>query len=435
MMDLAYITLPKTVFPKHSPVNRYCLVVADIAVKRFIMDTKTLVRDGILHQTKEAITSADVAMKDNGIRRRDNMDRWYASDRPLSYDEEAFLPLLRCLQTPHGPMSMPLGHPQSMTTMEVAALMHDMVRADNPIQRRAPISGKGTFYSVLKVAYGLIMDRAADRNEAESPSQFFVKILAVILDTHKVQHIPWSPPAPPAGAAGRPTRKAVYNYWRSTAKTLESGQTALLQVLEVEERDDLQTRSVVRDAAESSPTTSWSALDFTLADLGKFLHKQGLPEECDAEDAATYQGDDYVNQTYTWVIGRYNPKKPIHHLALIIAIMFTKIIPHTTHGKCPSRIFGIRNTDTVTAAVRTEPWIQSTSTRKGDKDPNPFLIMVFVYIVAMMEPNSPLQTFINSDAQHSLGSPWTKKHGKQSRQKCINESRLTVPNTSTDGGG
>ena len=62
--------------------------------------------------------------------------------------------------------------------------------------------------------------------------------------------------------------------------------------------------------------------------------------------------------------------------------------------------------------MRASPWVATESTHKGCTDPYPFLVMVFVYIIAMMEPESPLRRYVANDPQHGLGQPWMKKHGQ-----------------------
>ena len=404
------VTLPRHIFHKHTPNNRYCLVVADIAVRRFIVDTKVMVRDGILHEN-QAISDGEASpLQEAALRRIDNMDLWLKSEEPLSYAEDAYLPLLRCLNRPKMALALPLGNDQSMSTLELASTLFHMAKPDNPKQRQAPISNKGSFLAVLKVAIGLILQRATP-SDSTSPEKYTISILGSALDFHKIHHIPWSTPLV-LGSTGRPNRKAVYNFWRSTGKTIESGQTAVMQVLQTDEREEVELRDITKLAEKSDATADWDAISLSVSEFTKFLHKQCLPEDCSTLAATISNKTDYMGRTYGWVITHYNSTKPVHKLALITAFLFTKVVPYTGHGAASSELKSIgRNSAAITAAVRAEPWTDNTSTRKGSSDPTPFLAMVFVYIIGLMEPESPLRQYMQENAKESLGELWTKKHG------------------------
>jgi len=83
-----------------------------------------------------------------------------------------------------------------------------MAKPDNPKQRQAPISNKGSFLAVLKVAIGLILQRATPSDSTRpgnTPSAFWV-----LLSTFtRSPHIPWSTTSG-LGSTGSLIRKAVY---------------------------------------------------------------------------------------------------------------------------------------------------------------------------------------------------------------------------------
>jgi hypothetical protein len=408
-MKFAMITLPPHIFQKHNLNNRYCLVVADIAVRRFIVDTKVMVRDGILHENQAASDADASPLQQAAERRIDNMELWLKSEEPLSYAEDAYLPLLRCFNKPQTALALPLGNNQSMSTLELATLMFHMAKPDNPKQRQAPISNKGSFLTILKVAVGLILERAT-HTDTTSSAKYAVHILGTILDFHKIHHVPWSTPSLP-GSTGRPNRKAVHNFWRSTGKKIESGQTAVMQVLLSDERDEIEVRDIAKQAETSDATADWEAIGLSISEFTKYIHKQCLPKDCSTSVATISDQDGYLGRTYTWVTTHYNSKKPVHKLALIVAFLFTKVVPYTGHAAASPQLKLLgRNGAAITAAVRVEPWTDNASMRKGSKDPTPFLVMVFVYIIALIEPESPLRQYMKENSE-SLGESWTKKHG------------------------
>jgi hypothetical protein len=185
-----------------------------------------------------------------------------------------------------------------------------------------------------------------------------------------------------------------------------------MQVLQRDEREEIELRDIAKLAEKSDATADWDAISLSVSEFTKFLHKQCLPEDCSTLAATISNKTDYMGRTYGWVTTHYNSTKPVHKLALITAFLFTKVVPYTGHGVASPELKSIgRNSAAITAAVRAEPWTDNTSTRKGSSDPTPFLAMVFVYIIGLMEPESPLRQYMKENAKESLGELWTKKHG------------------------
>jgi hypothetical protein len=297
-----------------------------------------------------------------------------------------------------------------MSMLELAALLYSMAKPTSPKRVEAPIYSKGSFLPVLKTALKYIAARS-DGLAGLGVEQDTIRILANVLDKHHIHHVPWAPPPPVPNTPGRNSWKPVFNYWRSTGKAAAAGQTAAIQVLEIEEQEELAVRNVATNAKRLDTTASWNIDELTIGGLPEYLDKQVFPDDCSIDNASLLTGDNYVTATYKWVGHRLDARNEIHHLGLIIGHMLSKVTPFLAHGPLPSTLGSARgDTQRINAAVRKESWITNTSSRKGCNDSLPFIVMLPVFLIAITDSRSPLR--LKMATQHeSLGEAWTKKHG------------------------
>lgn len=406
------ISLDPTMFPSHPTNTRYCLASAHIAVQRFLADTKNLVRDGVEADTEDALNSADDAAKDSAISRRTSLRAWLKSSQPLGYGEDTYVPLLRAINPPGAVVRLPVDA-EPMSTSELASLFYAMGKANSPKPVQAPIWAKGSFLTILRVAIKFISDRCQNPNDRAT---FTAKIFAAVLDHNKVHHVPWTPPPPPGKHRGRRARAPVYNWWRNTGKTTESGQTAAMQVLEHDELEHVMITQSAQKSRIRDATADWSIGSQTIGNIHKFLAKQSLPQDWTLHQA-TLQPDpsdtDYVVKTYKWVQKKYNVRNEIQHLGLIMGYLMSRVTPYLANDRPEVPISGsnTHNTQFLTATVRATPWkFAATDQRKGLTERGPFIVMLHVYFVALMEAQSPLRKYMLEN-KGRLGASWTKKHG------------------------
>jgi hypothetical protein len=414
-MKFAMVSLDPSTFPSHPIHTRYCLASANIAVLRFIADTKNLVKDGVEADIATALTAADEGAAENAEYRRSHLRTWLKSSEPLGYGEDAFVPLIRAVIPPGGVIRLPTDNTTPMSTLELAALLYDMGKPDSPSQVQAPVVAKGSFLTVLRVAIKFISARCQAPHDRAT---FVQKILATVLDFHKVHHVPWSPP-PPAGAQrGRRYRAPVFSQWRSTGKVLESGRSAMMEVLEHDELEDIMITQTAQRSQMQNASAEWTMGEQSIGHIYKLLGKQSLPSDWKLHHATLPPDSDrageYVRQTYKWVQRKYNMRNEIHHLGLIVGFMMSKVTPYLGHNaQAFTPLVGAsRNEINITASVRASPWnFVDPSSHKGLTDRAPFLVMFHVYLVALMEPQSPLRIYMGAN-KDKLGDAWTKKHGQ-----------------------
>ncbi|KAG2337834.1 hypothetical protein BDR05DRAFT_952348 [Suillus weaverae] len=103
--------------------------------------------------------------------------------------------------------------------------------------------------------------------------------------------------------------------------------------------------------------------------------------------------------------------RPLHQLALVISVYVTKLVPDLFHhpDDRPERE-NYSSAMAFTMAVRAMKWIPNNS-RKGCKVVLPFITMVTVYIISVLDRSSPLHGYF--DANRTFPTTWTKKHSNK----------------------
>jgi hypothetical protein len=140
--------------------------------------------------------------------------------------------------------------------------------------------------------------------------------------------------------------------------------------------------------------------------MRKILKRTNLPT-----DFKIYpSGIPYVDDTCEWVKNNYNGSNPLHHLALLAAVIVaTSIIPfHHLPPDAESRLKHIKGEKEVRRALMNTGW-ESKGTR-GMSDKSIFVSMITTYIIALYEPQSPLRKNMLLNPKKGLGNTWTTKY-------------------------
>lgn len=154
----------------------------------------------------------------------------------------------------------------------------------------------------------------------------------------------------------------------------------------------------------------WTLGTLKISELYQILNKSSIPSDFNLRNASiTPSSDPLIRLTYEWVRDNIDPQNSMHQLAFIIAAIISKLAPNLFFNP-PNAALCLDQIST-TAVIRQSPWISTTSTRKGGKDPKPFLTMVPVHIIAIMESKSPLRLNMVQSNMNGFGSKWTSKHG------------------------
>jgi hypothetical protein len=228
---------------------------------------------------------------------------------------------------------------------------------------------------------------------------------------HKMQihFLPWHKNA--SCNRGAAPRSVSPLWWmlinrNSPSLYLSSGPSAL----SVEESTSIAATSV----CNSTPSAPWSIPD-NISQMGHLWKKTVLPDDWSL-DAASLQnarmtpGHEYVWKTYEYVQANYDGSIWHHHMALVWAILFSRVTPFLFFEK-PQTFKANTDKQSITNAIQRMPWTKAkSSNHKGVSSPLPYVTMLSTTIFALRDFNSPLAKHARSHG-NSLGPAWTNKHG------------------------
>lgn len=409
-MQFLSVTMPKDWYPRLKVHTRRCFMAAQIAVTSYIADVKLNVKALVEDMVNEGLESYNTEDQHAATERRRYIRKWSRSEFPLSYDDQSYPPLLRAITPAGSPLSLPMGNEESMSILELSAIMYNIVRPNKPIPVQAPVIARSPSLSVLRVAVKYMASQALQGKVEDIPS-FIKNILAQTFEDHRVVHVPWSAP-PTLNAAGRPARKVNFAFWRSAGKDLERGQRAMIGVVNAEEHAEKMDVNIAREASRLDGRSPWALRTLTIGELPSIQHKQSLPIDFSLAHASLNPNDEHVSPTYNRVYTRYDGASPIHKFALLVAHIFSRLAPNLAHPPKPASIAALKgNTPAITSLVRNAPWILDPKDRRGVTATEPFIVMVATYIIAMADDESPLRIYMQAHCG-SQGDAWTKKHSK-----------------------
>ncbi|KAH9039166.1 hypothetical protein EDB85DRAFT_2141432 [Lactarius pseudohatsudake] len=210
-----------------------------------------------------------------------------------------------------------------------------------------------------------------------------------------------------SSSSGASPRVPVFDSWASLGLQDNARTIVPLQgpSCSLPDPSQLTTQSALRTALVNDAATEWSVNEITIPLIHTILNKSSLPLDFTPLLPAN---EAYVDDTYTWVRHNYDPRNPIHHLALVVAIIISHFLPNVFPPKpIPSTPFEHAfKTYDVYKAYCTLPW-EARPGKKGVSDRPIYIAMVTTFIIAIHEPDSPLGRKLVDTK--SLGSFWTNK--------------------------
>jgi hypothetical protein len=386
------------------PSVRKAAQIADIAFSIYFSDVRALVRSGVEADIQSQIDDRLPNARQLAKSRRKHLILWSrAGDSLLDYGQSNLASLLQAIVT--DPTQMSIGLPgmdsNSMSTTKFATLIHSMARDLSPIPLAAPFLLKGAFFPVFKVALTHIV---ASTPPGLSKEKFSIHVLKAAIECLKIRFIPW---APPHDAPGRPNRNPVWNNWMSLGA--EDNNRHFIP------QDDLAPEHALNRAAQNAQRSvmskdygaEWSTGDITLNNIKSIFKRTVRPSDWITPQPCS----SYVLDTYEWVRDRFDPNKPLHGLALLVAIFMSRAIPDIFYPQnTPSFLEKARSRAATRALAREVKWTPKNKV-KGMKDGSIFMSMFATFIIAIYEPESPLRIYMKNHG-NAMGNDWTDKHSK-----------------------
>jgi hypothetical protein len=376
-------------------------------------DWRDLVTMGVRKAIQDQSVHQDPVIVEQASRRKIALRAWEKATYPFAWAEGsgsntanyARLITILCNGGADRPTGLPEGGP-SITYDQLATNLYIAGTSPGSVAVSAPISLHGAFTSALPVMITMVQRLSPDPSDTK---YFIHSTLAYMLKKMQIHFIPWH--RKPTENQGRGKVRAVrYNWWmminRNPGKVTTAAASGVLSI-------EAATAAIADEEATSSPSAPWSLPD-QLHEMGKLWEKTILPTNWSLE-AASLSGVpkpafEYMKATYNYVETKYNGSKWWHHLALIIAILVSRITPRLFRP-ADTHIPASRDAEEITRAIRAIPWVETSSTKKkGCKDGGPYITMMSTAIIALLDAKSPLSLRMKQNAK-ALGTPWTDKHG------------------------
>ena len=399
-----------------SSVENRAKLIADIAFMALFDDTKMLVSEGVRRDMARRIleaSSPEVKTLEisRAKTREKHLNQWLAMDTPLTYGPSGsagpFHTLLQAVVSADKDIEggLPNWQSNAMSPADFVALLVNMSSPSSPAPLSAPVLKDGSFLPLLKEAHRALLSlcqHTTPSNQRVYVSNHFSRAVVRL----KIHFVPFH--LPQSGTRGAPRRKTVYNSWIQLGRRESRTDLPLPPYQPLLSLSQQAVAAAHSNALATDSNADWYAKRISLVDLHTILHYIRLPS-----DFASISGGKakYVGDTYSWVRDAYDGTKPAHHLALIVGIVASCLLPSLflpTDPELKARFAEAATVSEVRAIYGSIPWVSRE--KKGMKDPSIFVTMFTTFIIALYEPNSPLRQHMASSARKGLGNPWTDKH-------------------------
>lgn len=388
--------------------------IAFYALTMLIQDVKALVRKGVSKSLKEGENNTDLRAKNHSTQRSKALTQWEKSNSALSWNgaqsgsDGGYASLLIILNEDIKTQPVQLTHSGDQWSYErLAEHLVKMGMASDPTIS-APVVNHGAFVNALPIAIKTISRLSPDDNREV---EYCVLVFSTMMRKMHIHFLPWH-----RDGNGRGTpRVARYDCWMIVNRNVNSHPNDKGKRKAIDLTIEEQMGEVATTVASSNLSAPWSVPD-TLSQMGPLWKKTVLPEDWDIKHASLSHArgkstHEYVWKTYEYVQNIFDGRRWQHHMAVVWAILFSRIPPTLFHEK-PANLDRYKDPKEITRRIRDIPWIVGTSKyHKGVTAPKPYITMMSTAIIALRDPNSPL-CLRAAGHSNALGLPWTDKHGE-----------------------
>jgi len=404
---------------------RLSLYLLDRAFHVYEDDVRTLVDHGV-RASQALLDNQDVSTAAHLFHRErlEALSKWLALKNPLGYHESAHTHLVRAVVDQ--PQSLVNGLPAaSCSPKSVLWFVTNIIKAVEPqtAVTLPPFIPNGIALPLMRETIREVRTTLSG-NSTRDVASVLEHLLVRTVNQREIMNVPWSRNAPPG--PGRPPYTVVHDTWLNLGAQCNMPSTSLTPgLVGSSSRHDVNAAQSSIQAMSTDSRASWSFQDLALQDLHQVLNRSSLPTEWKMSNMSFNNDPDskYVKDTYLWVRQNYNVQKPIHQTAILLAIIFSVVLPDVLHGAAvPESLTNNSSIAEITAAVKNSEWKSPPKGRKGFVDRIPFVMMISTFIIAIYEPTSPLRQYM-TEHSGSLGSGWTSKHGIFRSMFCLKAQR------------
>src|SRR3984957_2694215 len=391
--------------------HRVAYTIAWITLKAFIHDCVNLVSTAVNKQIDEQSHSHDPLLISEAKELKQKLKIWSKLLDPLSYGRpgtysSSTMQLLIRLVAPRDQLQFGLPSPspslRSISYSDFARSLFDMGKKDSPTSIRYPINPQGFTPAILRLAvYHIGRNITPDRKET-----FVTHVFQSCAQRMYIQFIPWRKQT--TGQRGRSSLRPMHDCWVMLGKDPQS--VSGPQPNQVLTADDA-ARAGANFMNSNDQNAPWST-DIPLNELRVILSKSCLPAQWSLRSASLSKVEPYIVETYEYVHDNYHGGIWWHKMALLFAILFSRIIPRISAPDAEIKAIKKSNkSSNLTQMVRSLSWVTNTTERRGVMDRAPFITMMSTYIIALLDEQSPLRLYMASN-KNALGRAWSTKHGK-----------------------
>jgi hypothetical protein len=407
---------------RHIPANFYprLALKGDPTVMHTLCITTAVVRHFVNEMAEFVVTQTKAELKDIFDRdpqidtlalhaqRRKALTRWSQLTRPFEGTATATQDLLYAIYpAPAKGGYELLKSDQSLTQQGLVELFYEV--ATGALKPTSPLLAKGAAASLLVKAFHLTTQLSGNDGKEAVIKERFCSSLLLAFQDQKVERLP--------GAQKTKPRAPNHHFWIPLKISPEQPQL-LVERLEAGAQPQLHPEH----EAECRRRETWSTAEVQLNDVGDYIHHVNAPSDLNIQFAhiTPNANNEYVIQTFEYILARFSMENPVHHLVLFKAIIFSKLIKWLRHDKNPSSAIFKSKRDAgqdwvLSDFIRCSGWLLSGELRngavKGFTDPSPFVVLVTVYTLALLDENSPLRKRM---AIHNgaVGAAWTDKYSE-----------------------
>jgi hypothetical protein len=389
------------------------LRVSEIAFEAFFDDTKQLVAQGvradIAHRIATASSRENLSIASSrGVLRESSLATWLKFKHPLYYGhrdgQEVFTALLLAVSSDDIAVSggLPNWEVFSTSPSALASNLFDMSSPRTTFKPKAPVVRNGSFLPVLKVVHRRLLD-ISNRPDQDGKNAFALEVLKRSLMIFKIKFYPEA--LPKTGAPGAPPTKPVFDSWGN----IGHADRGLVYFNKSTPAPSVPPAMVAfNNAIANDCNADWSSKSLDLVSIKRVLQKRSLP----IDFGSPRSGTRYVEDTYGWVRDHYDGTKPLHHLALLVAIVVSSsLLPHLFMPVGKRELFKHAGTEQEVRRVYDHmEW--TTKAKKGMRDRSIFVAMFTTLIISLYEESSPLRVQMSANSKNGLGNGWTTKHSE-----------------------
>jgi hypothetical protein len=390
------------------PDLRKACMIAQILLDVYCADVVDLVVCGVEAECSKSSSQADRAGRTTGAwpkRRLKELETWRRHSTPLGYD--ALESLINAVSD--SPETAKKGLPRTKDhTLDHGSFGRLLVEKSPKIDSHVmmpPFWSDGSLRHVMHIGLRYL-SLFSNHIEEKDQIEFAQKVLAYVAHKRNIRFVPWTKKG---SESGRQTLKVVFNQWRplSTPQQAMTSSTVVAQLLQQSSPPESPSKAIAKRTQHLDENGDWDTKDYKIVDLHQILHKRTLPTNWNI-DALNLGQSGYVAETYQWVTANMDLSKPIHQLALLGGILFSRLGKRLGHEMKPTDLPSNADSETLTKAIRTQQWKEMDRRRVAESADLSMLTFTVAFL-GFQESGSPLRTYLESNSNR-CGPDWNKHH-------------------------